>query len=96
MEMLSLQPLAPGRHGYGNTEWIKGIFGDVLPVGEVALYPPLQRVQFKRWVKAKPNHLEEQPARVITPYPLGRNFSSLEAENFQPTNAATIRVKQTT
>jgi transcriptional regulator len=55
LELLILQTLARGgeMHGYGIAQALKDVSGDVLQVGESSLYPALQRLLLKGWVKAE-------------------------------------------
>jgi len=53
LELLILKILAPGeQHGYGIAQRLKTMSDDVLQVGESSLYPALQRLLLKGWVKA--------------------------------------------
>jgi transcriptional regulator len=56
LEMLILRSLARNRapmHGYGIAQFIKRVSNDVLTVEEGSLYPALQRLSLKGWVKAE-------------------------------------------
>jgi transcriptional regulator len=56
LEMLILRSLSRNRaamHGYGIAQFIKRVSGDVLEVEEGSLYPALQRLSLKGWVKAE-------------------------------------------
>jgi PadR family transcriptional regulator len=55
LELLILQTLARGgeMHGYGIAQALKDVSDDVLQVGESSLYPALQRLLLKGWVKAE-------------------------------------------
>lgn len=54
LEMLILKTLARGaKHGYGIAQRIHNASGDVLRVEEGSLYPALQRLLKKGWVKAE-------------------------------------------
>ena len=54
LELLILKALVPGaRHGYGIVEHLRLASDDVLRVGESALYPALQRLLLRGWVKAE-------------------------------------------
>src|ERR1044071_6394011 len=55
LEMLILKSLernAQPMHGYGIAQYIRQISKDVLQVEEGSLYPALQRLAVKGWVKA--------------------------------------------
>jgi transcriptional regulator len=56
LEMLILRSLERNRapmHGYGIAQFIKRVSGDVLEVEEGSLYPALQRLALKGWVRAE-------------------------------------------
>ena len=53
LELLILKTLAAGsQHGYGIALRLKDVSNDVLEIGESSLYPALQRLLLKGWVKA--------------------------------------------
>lgn len=54
LELLILKTLTTGElHGYGIAQRVKQLSEDVLEVGESSLYPALQRLLLKGWVKAE-------------------------------------------
>jgi PadR family transcriptional regulator, regulatory protein PadR len=54
LDLLILKTLASGpQHGYGIAQRLKTISEDVLQVGESSLYPALQRLLLRGWVKAE-------------------------------------------
>jgi PadR family transcriptional regulator PadR len=54
LELLVLKALARGaQHGYAIAEHLRSASGDVLEVGESALYPALQRLLLNGWVKSE-------------------------------------------
>jgi transcriptional regulator len=54
LEMLILQALARGpRHGYAIVEHLRLTSGDILQVGESALYPALQRLLLNGWATSE-------------------------------------------
>jgi transcriptional regulator len=54
LELLVLKSLAAGpRHGYAIVEHLRVASGDLLNVGESALYPALQRLLLNGWVKGQ-------------------------------------------
>jgi PadR family transcriptional regulator PadR len=54
LDLLILKTLAAGaQHGYGIAQRMKAVSDDVLQVGESSLYPALQRLLLKGWVKAE-------------------------------------------
>jgi transcriptional regulator len=53
LDLLILKTLVAGpMHGYGIAQRLKAVSDDVLQVGESSLYPALQRLLLKGWVKA--------------------------------------------
>jgi transcriptional regulator len=53
LDLLILKALAPERmHGYGIAQHLKRMSDDVLQVGESSLYPALQRLLMRGWVRA--------------------------------------------
>ena len=97
LEMLILQTLTRGKkHGYGIAQSIQEISDDVLQVEEGSLYPALQRLLVKGWVKAEWGTSENnRRARYYKLTPDGRKQLGAEAENFNRVIAAIARVMQT-
>ncbi|HET8892086.1 MAG TPA: PadR family transcriptional regulator [Candidatus Angelobacter sp.] len=97
LEMLILQTLKNGRrHGYGIAQRIQEMSDDVLQVEEGSLYPALQRLLVKGWVKAEWGTSENnRRARYYTLTPGGRKELGAEAENFDRIIAAIARVMRT-
>jgi len=97
LEMLILQTLTGGRrHGYGIAQRIQEISDDVLQVEEGSLYPALQRLLVKGWVRAEWGTSENnRRARYYTLTPTGRKQLGVEAENFKRMVQAIARVMQT-
>jgi transcriptional regulator len=97
LEMLILQTLTRGQmHGYGIAQHIQEISDDVLQVEEGSLYPALQRLLVKGWVKAAWGTSENnRRARFYTLTPAGRKQLGVEAENFDRLIQAIARVMQT-
>ncbi|SRR6266700_350682 len=97
LEMLILQTLTRGRrHGYGIAQRIQEISDDVLEVEEGSLYPALQRLLVKGWVKAEWGTSENnRRARFYTLTPAGKKQLGTEAENFNRIIAAIARVMRT-
>jgi transcriptional regulator len=98
LEMLILQTLIRCRmHGYGIAQRIQQISDDVLQVEEGSLYPALQRLLVKGWVKAEWGTSDNnRRARYYTLTPAGRKQLGTEAENFNRVIAAIARVMRTT
>jgi transcriptional regulator len=84
LELLVLKALVGGaRHGYGIVEHLRLASGDVLHVGESALYPALQRLLINGWVKAEWGISENnRRARHYTLTAGGRRQLAKEREEF--------------
>ena len=94
LEMLILGSLAvQSMHGYGIAQHIQRLSRDVLRVEEGSLYPALQRMRQKGWIKAHwaqtPNN---QRARYYSVTPLGRAHLEEEQEGFEDLVSAVRRV----
>jgi transcriptional regulator len=54
LDLLVLKALSWGpRHGYAVSQWIKGVTEGALLVEEGSLYPALQRIQRKGWIRSR-------------------------------------------
>ena len=97
LDMLILQTLTRGAmHGYGIAQHIQEITEDVLQVEEGSLYPALQRLLIKGWVKAQwGTSQNNRRARYYTLTSAGRKQLGIEAENFNRMIEAIARVMQT-
>jgi PadR family transcriptional regulator PadR len=97
LEMLILRTLTRGAmHGYGIAQHIQGISDDVLQVEEGSLYPALQRLLVKGWVRAEWGTSDNnRRARYYTLTASGRKQLGIEAENFERMIKAIARVMQT-
>lgn len=86
---LSVQPM----HGYGIAQHIQRLSRDVLRVEEGSLYPALQRMRQKGWIKAEwgqtPNN---QKARYYTITPLGKKQLGEQEAGFAELLEAISRV----
>ena len=89
LKTLSVQPM----HGYGLAQHLKKVSGDVIDVEQGTLYPALQRMRQKGWIKAEwrqtPNN---QRARYYSVTPLGRSRLNDEQEGFEELIAAMRRI----
>ena len=96
LDMLILQTLTRGAlHGYGIAQHIQRISDDVLQVEEGSLYPALQRLLVKGWVKAEWATSEtNRRARYYTLTAAGKKQLGAEIENFNRTIQAIARVMQ--
>ena len=84
LELLILKSLEGGaRHGYGIVEHLRLASDDALTVGESALYPALQRLLMKGWVKAEWGASENnRRARYYTLSAAGRRQLAAERAEF--------------
>ena len=89
LKTLSVSPM----HGYGIAQHIKRLSRDVLTVEEGSLYPALQRLRQRGWLKAEwgqtPNN---QRARYYTITTKGREQLGMEEAGFGELVAAIQRV----
>ena len=70
-------------HGYGIAQYLKTVSDEVLHVGESSLYPALQRLLLKGWVKAEWGASENnRRARFYTLNPAGRKQLAAERLEF--------------
>jgi PadR family transcriptional regulator len=84
LDLLILQTLAGGaQHGYGIAQRLRLLSEDVLQVGESSLYPALQRLLLKGWVKGQWGASENnRRARYYTLTPNGRKQLGSERQEF--------------
>jgi PadR family transcriptional regulator, regulatory protein PadR len=92
--MLILKTLVRGpMHGYGIAEHIQQISQDVLDVEEGSLYPALQRMLIKGWVRAEWGVSDNnRRARYYHLTPLGRKQLTAELDQYSRVSAAIARV----
>ena len=98
LHLLILQTLARGGelHGYEIARTIQQRSQDVLQVEEGSLYPALQRMLIKGWVKAEWGVTEEnRRARYYKLTPAGRKQLETELSQFERVIGAVRRVIQT-
>jgi PadR family transcriptional regulator, regulatory protein PadR len=98
LELLILKAVAGGaKHGYGIVEHLRLASDDVLRVGESALYPALQRLLLRGWVKAEWGVSENnRRARYYTLTAAGRKQLGAEHAEFDRMVGAIQRVLGTT
>jgi PadR family transcriptional regulator, regulatory protein PadR len=84
LDLLILKTLVRGRlHGYGIASRVKTVSDEVLQVGESSLYPALQRLLLKGWVKAEWGASENnRRARYYTLTAAGRKQLTAERHDF--------------
>jgi len=95
--MLILKALARlgPMHGYGIALHIQQTTEEVLRVEEGSLYPALQRMLLKNWVKAEWRQSENnRRARYYTLTPAGRKQLNTEIREFERVMTAIRRVIQ--
>jgi transcriptional regulator len=94
LELLILKTLVSGaRHGYGIVEHLRRASGDVMRVGESALYPALQRLLVNGWVRAEWGTSENnRRARYYTLTARGRRQLAAEQAEFDRMIGAMQRV----
>jgi PadR family transcriptional regulator PadR len=82
-------------HGYGIAQYIQQTTRDVLQVEEGTLYPALQRMLIKGWVKAAWRTTEHnRRARYYTPTAAGLGQLAEEIRQFERATTAIRRVIQ--
>ena len=84
LDLLILKALSTGElHGYGIAQRLKQLSDDVLQVGGSSLYPALQRLLLKGWVKAEWGASDNnRRARYYTLTAAGRKQLTVEREEF--------------
>ena len=97
LDMLVLKTLSvQSMHGYAIARHIENLSDDVLRIEEGSLYPALQRMRQKGWIKADwrltPNN---QKARYYTITAAGRKHLGAEEAGFAELLAAIGRVMTT-
>jgi transcriptional regulator len=92
LRVLAVEPL----HGYAIAQRIHTLSHDELTVEEGSLYPALQKLLLKGWVKASP--AISQTGRAVREYRLtasGRKQLEVERANYQRMTAAIGAVLET-
>jgi PadR family transcriptional regulator len=85
LDLLILRTLANRvQHGYGIARHIRQSSDDVLQVEEGSLYPALQRLQVRGWVKSDWGHSANgRRARYYRLTPAGRKQLGIEVSRFE-------------
>src|SRR6266576_3254930 len=92
LKMLVREPL----HGYAVAQRLKDMSDEVLQVGESSLYPALQRLLLKGWVKAEWGASENnRRARYYTLTAAGRKQLAVERQEFDQMILAIRKVLNT-
>lgn len=96
VDLLILRTLAHGSlHGYAIAQRLRVVSEDVLHVGESSLYPSLQRLLKKGWVKASWGASENnRKARYYTITPAGKKHLAIERAEFERMLGAMTRVME--
>ena len=92
LRVLVRQPL----HGYAIAQRIRQLSSDELSVEEGSLYPALQRLLLKGWVKASP--AVSETGRAVREYrltPAGKKQLGVEREGFLRSMQAVVAVLDT-
>jgi|SRR6185437_186896 len=94
LEMLTLKTLSLGPlHGYGIAQHIQRLSNDMLRVEEGSLYPALQRMLARGWVRAEWRASPTgRRARYYSLTSAGRNQLGIEQASFAETMRAIARV----
>jgi transcriptional regulator len=97
LDMLILTTLTQQElHGYAIAERIRLVSKDVLAIDEGSLYPALQRMLARGWIKARWGSSENnRRARYYTLTPKGRRQLEDEVSSFDRLVAAIFRVVRT-
>jgi len=93
LKILALEPL----HGWAIAQRIKQMSGDVLQVGQSALYPALHKLERHGWVKAewKTSDTNRQ-AKYYALTRAGRKAVAEEAANWERLSAAISTIVRST
>ena len=92
LRVLATQPL----HGYAIAQRIAILSAGRLSVEEGSLYPALQKLLLKGWVKASP--AVSETGRAVREYrltPGGRKQLAVEQESFRQTTDAIVAILET-
>jgi transcriptional regulator len=95
--MLILRTLARegALHGFGIAEFIQRTSAEVLQVEEGSLYPALQRMLIKGWIRGEWSRTEEnRRARYYELTPAGRRALEKEIACWQRVSGAIARILQ--
>src|SRR6266540_1095847 len=97
LDLLILKTIAGGaQHGYGIAQRLRQVSDEVLQVGESSLYPALQRLLLKGWVKGEWGASENnRRARFYTLTATGRKQLVNERQEFDRLIVAIQKVLNT-
>jgi transcriptional regulator len=96
LDMLILHTLNQGpMHGYGIAQFIRERSRDILQIGEGSLYPALQRLQVKGFIKAEWGETEnKRRARYYRMTSKGRKQMEVEIVSYERILEAIARVME--
>jgi transcriptional regulator len=89
LDLLILRTLAAGAmHGWGISQRIQQLSGDVFAVNQGSLYPALHRLERQRWIRAEWKLSDRnQRARVYQLTPAGRKHLVAERSRWEQMSA---------
>ena len=98
LEMLVLQTLSlEPEHGWGISERIRRLSGEVFAVNQGTLYPALERLQQRGWIRSEWRVTENnRRARYYVLTRTGRRRLEAESMAWQRTSAAIDQIMRTT
>ena len=89
MKVIALEPM----HGWAIAQRIRQMSGDVLQVGQGALYPALHKLEHQGWISAKWDISDNnRRAKYYTLTRAGRKFLEREAAQWERLSAAISQV----
>ncbi len=92
LKTLALEPM----HGWGVSERIRQISQDVFQVNQGSLYPALQRLKRKGWIRSQWRVTENnRRARYYTLTPAGRRQLDAERREWERSVSAVNRILRT-
>ncbi len=96
LDLLVLKTLATGpMHGWGISQSIQQISGEVLKVQQGSLYPALHRLEARGWIQAEWGASENnRRARFYALTEQGRSRLDVEASNWQAVATAVAAILQ--
>jgi len=89
LKVIALEPM----HGWAIAQRIRQISGDVLQVGQGALYPSLHKLEQNGWISSKWDRIENiRRAKYYTLTRAGRKILQQEAAQWERLSAAISQV----
>ncbi|MFC1661899.1 PadR family transcriptional regulator [Gemmatimonadota bacterium] len=91
LKILSMEPM----HGWGISERIQALSDEVFLVNQGSLYPALQRMKRKGWIRSEWKVTENnRRARYYALTPVGRSQLGEELQAWERSSAAVERILQ--